>query len=69
MICGTGGTVHITIGDGRMDPNPPMAIWYKEPIAPPMVTRAASRRSSRQERVFNLAAGGKALPILLGGDQ
>ena len=28
MICGTQGTVHITIGSGKMDPDPPLAIWY-----------------------------------------
>jgi hypothetical protein len=27
MICGTQGTVHITIGDGKIDPKPPDAIW------------------------------------------
>ena len=34
MICGTQGTVHITIGSGKMDPDPPLAIWYREPNPP-----------------------------------
>jgi predicted dehydrogenase len=49
MISGTQGTVHITIGDGKMDPNPPVAIWYKEPRT----------RSSRLARVsLSLQAAG-----------
>jgi predicted dehydrogenase len=69
MICGTGGTVHITIGDGKMDPNPPVAIWYKEPTPPPTVTQGAKPEKFQAGASFNLASGGKALPILLTGDQ
>jgi len=69
MICGTEGTVHITIGDGKMDPNPPMAIWFKEPSPPPKVTPGGKPEKFQAGASFNLAAGGKALPILLGGDQ
>ena len=69
MICGTGGTVHITIGDGKMDPNPPLAIWFKEPSPPPKVTPGGKPEKFQAGASFNLASGGKALPILLGGDQ
>lgn len=69
MICGTGGTVHITIGDGKMDPNPPMAIWYKEPSPPPKVTPGGKPEKFQAGASFNLASGGKSLPILLGGDE
>ncbi len=69
MICGTGGTVHITIGDGKMDPNPPLAIWYKEPSPPPKVTPGGKPEKFQAGASFALASGGKALPILLGPDE
>ena len=59
MICGTGGTVHITIGDGKMDPNPPMAIWYKEPSPPPKVTPGGKPEKFQAGASFSLASGGK----------
>jgi predicted dehydrogenase len=68
MIYGTGGTVHITIGDGRMDPNPPLAIWYREPSPPPKVSTGKNEKFQAGAS-FSLASGGKALPILLSGDQ
>jgi predicted dehydrogenase len=67
MICGTQGTVHITIGDGKMDPNPPLAIWFKEPN-PPKVTGAKNEKFQAGAS-FALASGTKALPILLTDDQ
>lgn len=69
MICGTGGTVHITIGDGRMDPNPPLAIWYREPSPPPKVSTGGKPEKFQAGASFSLASGSKALPILLTGDQ
>jgi predicted dehydrogenase len=69
MIAGTEGTVHITIGDGKMDPNPPLAIWFKEPSPPPKVTPGGKPEKFQAGASFSLAAGGKALPIVLGGDQ
>jgi predicted dehydrogenase len=69
MICGTGGTVHITIGDGRMDPNPPVAIWYKEPNPPAAVTTGAKTEKFQAGASFSLASGTKSLPILLSEDQ
>jgi predicted dehydrogenase len=68
MICGTQGTVHITIGDGKMDPNPPVAIWYKEPN-PPKVTTANTKEKFQAGASFSLASGTRALPVLLSGDQ
>jgi predicted dehydrogenase len=69
MICGTGGTVHITIGDGKMDPNPPVAIWFREPSPPPKVTAGGKPEKFQAGASFSLASGSKALPILLTGDQ
>jgi hypothetical protein len=70
MICGTGGTVHITIGDGKMDPNPPVAIWYKEPTPPKVATAQPAKGEKFQAGAsFSLASGTRALPVLLSGDQ
>ena len=68
MISGTQGTVHITIGDGKMDPNPPVAIWYKEPN-PPKVTTGAKNEKFQAGASFALASGSRALPVLLSGDK
>jgi hypothetical protein len=67
MITGTQGTVHITIGDGRMDPNPPVAVWYKEPN-PPKVAAANTKEKFQAGASFSLASGTRALPVLLTGD-
>ena len=61
--------MHITIGDGKMDPNPPLAIWFKEPSPPPKVTPGGKPEKFQAGASFNLASGGKSLPIVLGGDQ
>lgn len=68
MITGTQGTVHVTIGDGKMDPNPPIAIWYKEPN-PPKVSTANTKEKFQAGASFALASGTRALPVLLQGDQ
>jgi hypothetical protein len=52
-----------------MDPNPPLAIWFKEPSPPPKVTPGGKPEKFQAGASFALAAGGKALPILLGADQ
>jgi predicted dehydrogenase len=67
MICGTQGTVHITIGSGKMDPDPPLAIWYREPN-PPKVSDGKPE-SFKAGATFALASGSRALPIVLGGDE
>jgi hypothetical protein len=67
MISGTQGTVHITIGDGKMDANPPVAIWYKEPN-PPKVATGAKNEKFQAGASFSLASGTRALPVLLSGD-
>jgi predicted dehydrogenase len=68
MISGTQGTVHITIGDGKMDPNPPVAIWYKEPN-PPKVSTGGKNEKFQAGASFSLASGSRALPVLLSGDK
>ncbi|MEJ7608696.1 MAG: Gfo/Idh/MocA family oxidoreductase [Bryobacteraceae bacterium] len=67
MICGTQGTVHITIGDGKMDPNPPVAIWFAEPN-PPKVSSGKNEKF-KAGASFATAAGSKAIPIVLGADE
>jgi predicted dehydrogenase len=67
MISGTQGTVHITIGDGKMEAAPPVAIWFREPN-PPKVS-AGKDEQFKAGATFALAAGGRALPIVLGGDE
>jgi len=66
-ISGTQGTVHITIGDGKMDANPPVAIWFREPN-PPKVETGTKKEAYKAGASFSLAAGSKALPVLLSGD-
>jgi hypothetical protein len=68
MISGTQGTVHITIGDGKMEANPPVAIWYKEPN-PPKITTGNTKEKFQAGASFALASGTRALPVLLSGDQ
>jgi hypothetical protein len=52
-----------------MDPNPPIAIWYKEPN-PPKVAQAGDKKEKFQAGAsFSLASGTRALPVLLSGDQ
>lgn len=68
QISGTQGTVHITIGDGKMDPNPPIAIWFKEPN-PPKVATGNTKEKFQAGASFALASGTRALPVLLSGDQ
>jgi predicted dehydrogenase len=67
MICGTQGTVHITIGSGKMDPDPPLAIWYREPNPPKVST--GKNEQFKAGATFALASGTRALPIVLGNDE
>lgn len=67
LIAGTQGAVHITIGDGKMDPNPPVAIWYKEPNPPKVSTGKNEKYQAGAS--FALASGSRALPVLLSGDK
>ena len=67
MILGTGGAIHITIGDDR---NAPIGLWYRE-VSPPQVTEA--KKEEKKEKFVAGAtmvsvAGSKALPILLPRD-
>ncbi|HYP13115.1 MAG TPA: Gfo/Idh/MocA family oxidoreductase, partial [Bryobacteraceae bacterium] len=63
MISGTQGTVHITIGDGKMDAAPPLAIWFNEPN-PPKVS-SGKNETFKAGATFALAAGGRSIPIVL----
>lgn len=68
MIAGTQGTVHVTIGDGKMDPNPPVAIWFREPN-PPKVATPGKNEKFQAGASFSLASGSRPLPVLLSGDE
>lgn len=69
MIAGTQGTIHITIGGGKMEEGQaPYAIWFREPN-PPKVTSGANKESFKAGASYVSTSGGKALPILLSGDE
>ena len=66
IICGTGGTIHITIGD---DNNKPIGMWFREPN-PPKVEEAKSTKKEAYKAGATMvaAAGSRPLPILLSKD-
>ncbi len=63
MICGTKGTIHITIGD---DNNKPIGMWFREPN-PPKVEEAKGKKKEEWKAGATMvaAAGSRPLPILL----
>lgn len=68
MICGTKGTIHITIGD---DNNKPIGMWFREPTPPPSATDAkkdAKKEAFKAGATMVAAAGSRPLPILLSKD-
>jgi hypothetical protein len=68
MICGTQGTVHITIGD---DNNKPIGMWFREPAPPPKVEdpkKGAKKEAFKAGATMVAAAGSRPLPILLSKD-
>ncbi len=66
MIMGTGGAVHITVGD---DLHPATAIWYPEPPKPKETTAAAEKKEEWKAGATMIsAAGARALPVLLPKD-
>jgi len=69
-IMGTGGTIHITIGDAANPAvGPAIALWYREANAPKM--QAAAKSGENWVAGATTAAGGrisKALPLLLPAD-
>jgi predicted dehydrogenase len=67
MICGTQGTIHITIGD---DNNRPIGMWFKEPTPPAKVEEAKNKKKEAYKAGATMvaAAGSRPLPILLGKD-
>ncbi|MBE0659277.1 MAG: Gfo/Idh/MocA family oxidoreductase [Bryobacteraceae bacterium] len=66
IICGTQGTVHITIGD---DNNMPIGMWFREPNPPKVET---AKKDKKEKYVAGAtmvaAAGSRPLPILLSKD-
>ncbi|QOY85747.1 Gfo/Idh/MocA family protein [Paludibaculum fermentans] len=66
MICGTQGTIHITIGD---DNNMPIGMWFREPNPPAKVEEAGKKKEAfKAGATMVAAAGSRPLPILLGKD-
>jgi predicted dehydrogenase len=67
MICGTQGTIHITIGD---DNNRPIGMWFREPAPPAKVEEAKNKKKEAYKAGATMvaAAGSRPLPILLGKD-
>ncbi|MGC4054268.1 MAG: Gfo/Idh/MocA family oxidoreductase [Paludibaculum sp.] len=66
LICGTQGTIHITIGD---DNNMPIGMWFKEPNPPAKVEEAGKKKEAfKAGATMVAAAGSRPLPILLGKD-
>lgn len=66
IICGTGGSIHITVGD---DNNMPIGMWFKEPN-PPKVEEAKKKKKEEWKAGATMvaAAGSRPLPILLEKD-
>jgi predicted dehydrogenase len=66
IICGTQGTVHITIGD---DNNMPIGMWFREPNPPKVETAKKEKKEAfKAGSTMVAAAGSRPLPILLGKD-
>jgi hypothetical protein len=66
IICGTQGTIHITIGD---DNNKPIGMWFREPAPPSKVEEAKGKKEATKAGATMVsAAGSRALPILLDRD-
>lgn len=70
MICGTEGTIHITVGS---DNEPAAAIWFPEPS--PKTLEAAKKGAEKKEKATVASAsllgtgkGGKGLPVLFDRD-
>ena len=63
IICGTKGSIHITIGD---DNNKPIGMWFREPSPPPTVQPAGAKKEVfKAGSTMVAAAGSKPLPILM----
>jgi predicted dehydrogenase len=66
IICGTQGSIHITIGD---DNNMPIGMWFREPNPPKVeVAKKAKKEEYKAGATMVAAAGSRPLPILLGKD-
>jgi predicted dehydrogenase len=65
IIAGTGGAVHITIGD---DNNKPIGMWFKEPNPPKVEEAKGKKEAFKAGATMVAAAGTRPLPILLSKD-
>lgn len=66
IICGTQGSIHITIGD---DNNMPIGMWFREPNPPKVETAKKDKKEAyKAGSTMVAAAGSRPLPILLGKD-
>lgn len=65
IICGTQGSIHITIGD---DNNMPIGMWFREPNPPKVEDAKGKKESQKAGATMVAAAGSRPLPILLSKD-
>jgi predicted dehydrogenase len=67
VICGTQGSIEITLGD---DINKPIGMWYREPAPPSQVEEAKNKKKEEVKAGATMisAAGSRPLPILLDKD-
>ncbi len=66
-IMGTGAALEITVGDGQS--TMPTGLWYKEPHHVAAKPAAGKEGAAAAGASYALAAGSKALPLLLDSDQ
>jgi len=66
MICGTEGTIHITVGT---DNEPATAMWFYEPGAKPATEAKGKEKSTTASpSLLSTGKGGKGLPVLFDRD-
>lgn len=66
MICGTQGTIHITVGN---DDDIPIGMWFREPTPPPKVEEAGKKKEAfKAGATMVAAAGSRYLSILMNKD-
>jgi predicted dehydrogenase len=67
IICGTQGSIEITLGD---DINKPIGMWFREPTPPSKVEDAKNKKKEEVKAGATMvsAAGSRPLPILLDKD-
>jgi len=67
VICGTQGSIEITLGD---DIHKPIGMWFREPAPPAQVEEAKNKKKEEVKAGATMisAAGSRPLPILLDKD-